>query len=131
MKFSNTQQRKALIDTGACANAISEKDSHELKSFGTQRPPPSEVSKVKLASGQLIPVRGQIELTFSIAKHLFNDKFLVLPSTNSIILGNPFFKNNSIELHLKENLKTTGPMTSIERVSTKPNGKAHETQLFS
>ena len=77
LKFSATQQRRALIDTGACANAISEKDYQELKSFGTPIATPSEVNKVKVASGQLIPVRGQIESTFSIAKHSFKEIFLV------------------------------------------------------
>ena len=75
LKFSTNQQKKALIDAGACANAIHEKDYKELKPFGTQFPPPSEVNKVKLASGQPIPVRGQIEMTFSIAKHSFKEIF--------------------------------------------------------
>ena len=83
------------MDTGACANAISEKDYEDLKSsFGTTVTisKPSEVSKVELASGQLILVRGQIEIVFSIAKNYFKEQFLVLPNTNSIILGNPFFQ---------------------------------------
>ena len=107
MKFSHSEQRKALIDAGACANAISEKDYKKLKSscenishFVT----PMEVRNVKLASGQIIPVRGQIELEFTKANYLLRETFLVPPNTNSIILGNPFFKNNSIELHPKENL---------------------------
>ena len=60
---------------------------------------PSEISKVKLPSGQLVPVRGQIQLEFSIAEQHFKEQFLVLPNTNSIILGNPIFKNNSNELY--------------------------------
>ena len=59
LKFSASQQRRALIDTGACANAMSEKDYQEVKSFGTPIATPSEVSKVKVASGQLIPVRAK------------------------------------------------------------------------
>ena len=100
LKFSASQQRRALIDTGANANAISEKDYQELKSFGTATP--SEVKKVKVASRQLIPVRGQIELAFSIAKHSFKLKLLDLPITKIIVLGKPFFKNNSKELHPKK-----------------------------
>ena len=61
LKFSAGQQRRALIDTGACANAISEKDYHELKSFGTPIATPSQVNKVRVTPGQRIPVRGQIE----------------------------------------------------------------------
>ena len=63
----------------------------------------SGVSKFKFAAGQLIPVRGQIQLEYSIAKHSSREHFVVIPSTNSIILGNLFFKNNSIELYPKEN----------------------------
>ena len=114
LKFSNIQDRKALIDTGACANAISEKDYEELQlSCGTNATlsPPSEVSKVKLASGQLIPVRGQTQLEFSIANNFLKEQFLVLPNTNSIILENPFFKNNSIELYPKENLMKLPDLT--------------------
>ena len=131
LKFSASQQRRALIDTGACANTISEKDYQELKSFGTPIATPSEVNKVKVASGQLIPVRGQIELTFSIAKHSFKEKFLVLPSTNSIILGNPFFENNSFELHPKENLMKLPDLTlqlnevNQIRQKNKPNPNTH------
>ena len=107
LKFPNNQQRKALIDTGACANAITEKDYDDWKSsFGTTATisQPSEVNKVKLASGQLIPVRGQIQLEFAIAKNHFKEQFLVIPTTNSTIFGNPFFKNDSIELCPWENL---------------------------
>ena len=107
LKFPNNQQRKALIDTGACANAINKKDYEDLKSsFGAtvSISKPSEVSKVKLASEQLLPVRGQMEVKFSIAENYFKEQFLVLPHTNSIILGNPFFKNNSTEPYPRENL---------------------------
>ena len=57
LKFLNSQHGKALIDTGACANAVSERDYEDLKfSFGTTATisQPTEVSKVKLASGQVM-----------------------------------------------------------------------------
>ena len=125
LKFPNNQQSKALIDTGARANAISEGDYEELKlSHGTIAviSQPSEVSKVKFASGQLIPVRGQIQLEFSIAKNYFKEEFLVLPNTNSIILGNLFFKNNSIELYPRENLMKLPDLTlQLNEISTQPD----------
>ena len=40
IRFSANQRGKALIDTGACAKAVSKKDYQELKSFGTQPSPP-------------------------------------------------------------------------------------------
>ena len=114
LKFSSKETRKTLIDTGACANAISEHDYEDFKSSCgniSQLTTPKQVSKVKLASGQLIPVRGQIELQFFIANHSFKETFLVLPNTNSIILGNLFFKNNSVELYPKENLMKLPDLT--------------------
>ena len=118
-----------MIDIGACANAISEKDYQELKPFATQLLPPLEVKKVKLASGQLISVHGQNELTFSIAKPSFEEKFLVLPNTNSIILGNSFFKNNSIELYPKENLMKLPVITlQLNEVQPHPTEKEAKPQ---
>ena len=114
-----------MIDTGACANAIFERDYEELKSsHGTTAviSQPSEVSKVKLASGQLIPVRGQIQLEFSITNNYFKEELLVLPNTISIILGNPFFKNNSIELYPGENLIKLPDLTlQLNEISTQPD----------
>ena len=127
LKFSTNQQRKAFIDTGACANAISEKDYQELKPFGTPLPPPSEVNKVKLASGQLIPVRGQIELTFSIAKHPFKEKFLVLPNTKWYYTGKSVLQNNSIELYPKENLMKL-PDIALQLNEIQPNPKEKQTK---
>ena len=132
-KFSNHQQRKALIDTGACANAISGKDYEELiPSGGTNATlsPPSEVSKAKLASGQVIPVRGQTQLDFSIANQFFQEKFLVLPNKNSIRLGNPFFKINSIEIYPKKTHETTRPDPTIKRNRHETSRKAKKTTLL-
>ena len=52
LKFPNNQQGTAIIDTGGCGNAISERDYEDSKaSFGTTAimSQPSEVNKVKLA----------------------------------------------------------------------------------
>ena len=125
LKFSNYQQKKALIDTGACANAISERDYFVLKTSHATTAvisQPSGVSKVKLASGQLIPVRGRIQLEFSIANNYFQEEFSVLPNPNNIILGNPFFKNNSIEIYPRENLIKLPDLTlQLNEISTQPH----------
>ena len=74
LKFPNNQQEKALIDTGACANVFCKRDYEELKSSSATTASlsqPFEVSKVKQASGQLIPVRGKIQLDFCTAKKPF------------------------------------------------------------
>ena len=65
LKFPNNKQWKKLLDTGACANAITERDYEEVKTSSAltaSLSQPSEISKVKSASGLLIPVRVQAEL---------------------------------------------------------------------
>ena len=72
---------------------------------------------------------GQIELTFSIAQHSFKETFLVLPSKNSNILGNSFFKNNSIELYPKENLMKLPDITlQLNEVQPPPTEKEAKPQ---
>ena len=79
----------------------------------------SEASKVRLASGQLIPVHGQTELEFLIAKNYCKEWFLVLPKKKNIILGNPLFENNSIELYPRENLIKLPDLTlQLNEIST-------------
>ena len=61
LKFSFKEARKALIDTGASANAIREKHYEDLKSFCgniSQLTTPKGVRKNELAFGQFIPVRA-------------------------------------------------------------------------
>ena len=105
LKFPIHQQRKALIDTGACANAISEKDYEDLKSsFGTSATisKPCEVSKVSLRTTCTCAWPNPTRIFSS--KIFFQRTVLNTSNTNSILLGNPFFKNNSIELYRRENL---------------------------
>ena len=132
LKFPNNQQKKAVKDTGACTNAISEKDYENLKSTpGTTATisKPSENSKVDLGLGQVIPVRDQMHLEFSKEKIHFNEKFLALWNTNSIILGNPFFKNHSIVFYPRENvMKYYRLNTSVEQKII-ANGKAWKTSI--
>ena len=46
---------------------------------------------VKVASGRTFKVLAQIEVKFKVNNHVFQDAFLILPSMNSVVLGNPFF----------------------------------------
>ena len=83
-KVSTTHQRETLIDTGACAKAFSENNYEELKSLGTQTNlslSPPEVSNIKLASGQFVPVRGQKELYFFNSK-IFARREIFSPTKN-------------------------------------------------
>ena len=104
------------------------------KKFGTQTQLslPSEVSVVKLASGLLVHVCGQIELNFRIAKRSFSKNFLVLPKTSSIILRNPVFKKNSIELYSLETFMKLPDLTlQLNEVQLQRNRKACDSTNFS
>ena len=95
LKFENDVNRKALIDTGACANAMPA-DFYEklIEAFPNSHSElqPASFLNVKVASGRNVKVLGQIDVQFNLNEHKFEDKFLTLPSMNSVVLGNPFFR---------------------------------------
>ena len=47
---------------------------------------------VKVAAGQTVKALAQVDVKFKVNDHNFQDSFLILPSMNSVVLGNPFFK---------------------------------------
>ena len=61
LEFPENHYEKGLIDTGACANAISVKNYEDLKSSARNTAillHLSEFSEAKLVSGELLHVRG-------------------------------------------------------------------------
>ena len=114
LKFENDVRRKAIIDTGACANAMPVDFYEKLKTHC-----PNSVSElqqasllnVKVASGRTVIVLAQVNVKFNNNEHQFNDVFLILPSMNRVVLGNPFFKKYNIEISPGENLLKLPDMT--------------------
>ena len=106
LKFSNQIKRRALLDTGSCANALPESLFNDLnltnpKSLTSEKP---FFNSVRMASGERVPVDKQAKISFQIGPHFFQDSFLILPTMNSIILGNPFFKKHNITIDPRNNL---------------------------
>ena len=107
MNFENKLRRRALIDTGACANAMPADVYKKLKEES-----PNSISErqqasflnVNLASGRTVKVLAQVDVKVKVNDHTFQDSFLILPSLESVVLGNPFFRKYDIEIHLGENL---------------------------
>ena len=107
LKFENELRRRALIDTGACSNAMPADFYKKLKEES-----PNSISElqqasflnVKVASGRTIKVLAQVDVKFKVNDHNFQDSFLILPSMNSVVLGNPFFKKHNIEISPGESL---------------------------
>ena len=114
MKFEIKLRRRALIDTGACANAMPADFYKKLKEES-----PNSISElqhasflnVKVASGRTVKVLAQVDVKFKVNDHNFQDSFLILPSMNSLVLGNPFFKKYNIEISPGENLLKLPEMT--------------------
>ena len=114
LKFENKLRRRALIDTGACANAMPADFYKKLTEES-----PNSISElhqasflnVKVASGRTIKVLAQVDVKFKVNDHNFQDSFLILPSMNSVVLGNPFFKKYNIEISPGENLLKLPEMT--------------------
>ena len=108
LKFSTQIKRRALIDTGSCTNALPESLFNDLnltnpKSLTLEKP---FFNSVRVASGQRVPVNKQAKISFQIGPHFFQDSFLILPTMNSVILGNPFFKKKQYYNRSKKQFAT-------------------------
>ena len=122
--FDNKIRRKALIDTGSCANAIPENLLEQLQNSNAKFEFTSPSFKnVKLASGAPINISKAVKITFDITNHEFTDTFLVLPTMNSVIIGNPFFKKNFIWICPAFNLLKL-PNLTVQLNEIKPKGKS-------
>ena len=105
-KFSSQIKRRTLMDTGSSANALPESFLNDIK---LTNPKPLTLEKplfnsVRMASGQRVPVDKQAKKSFQIGPHFFQDSFLILPTMNSVNLGNPFFKKHIITIDPRNNL---------------------------
>ena len=75
-----------------------------------------------MASGSPIKITQAVEITFEITNHRFTDTFLVLPTMNSVIIRNPFFKKNLIWICPAFNLLQL-PNLTVQLNEIKPQGK--------
>ena len=100
LNFTCNFKKRALIDTGACANAMPTSVYDSLYELLSEKPTilTSNFSSVKLASGKSLNVLGETILTFQIFDETFTESVLVLPTMNSIVLGNPFFTKHNVSI---------------------------------
>ena len=114
LKFENKLRSRALIDTGACANAMRADLHKKLKEES-----PNSISELqqasflnlKVASGRTVKVLAQVDVKFKVNDHNFQDGFPIFPSMNSVVLGNPFFKKYKTGIGPGENLLKLPEMT--------------------
>ena len=100
IRFAPSIQRRALVDTDACANVVSKQIFEELKNEKSLFLPlviaKSNLKRELMAGGQTVAIETEITVEFRLANLTFTEPFLVLNSANSIIRGNPFFKAHNI-----------------------------------
>ena len=86
---------------------------------------------VKVASGQTVKVLAQVDVKFKVNDHNFQDSLLILPSLNSVVLGNPFFKKFNIEISPGENLLKLPEMTyQLNEIRTpKEDTELHKVEI--
>ena len=56
-----------------------------------------------MAPGRRVPIDKQAKISFQIGPHFFEYSFLILPTMNSVILGNPFLKKLKITVDPRKN----------------------------
>ena len=113
LKFGKLR-RKALIDTGACENTMPAEFYEKLKNESSVSISDLQQASfiiVKVASGRTVKILAQIEVQFHVNHHEFKDTFLILPSMNSVVIGNPFFKKYNMEINPADNLFKLPDMT--------------------
>ena len=88
-QFSHETFKRALIDTGACANVISQETLNDLTTnkalFERIQTQKSKLKLVRMTGGQFVPIEIEATITFRIAAMSFRENFLVLPTANSMI----------------------------------------------
>ena len=132
IKFNNGISSRALIDTGACANVISKRllqEITETEKNAVKLKQPDCIS-VKMTGGQLVRIEKQAEIKFKLAHREFDEDFLVLSTTNSVILGNPFFVKHDISISPKQALIQFSDLTvqinEIKPVNEKRRSVRHK-----
>ena len=134
LQFAPKTFRRALVDTGACANVISQTNFNDLKTdkflyqeIVTQK---SKLKRVRMAGGQLVPIEIEATICFKIAAKTFTEIFLVLPTANSMILGNCFYKKHDVQICPKYDLLKFPDVTiQINEIKT-PSSKRHKKQAL-
>ena len=126
IRFAPCIQRRALVDTAACANVVPKQIFEELKNEKSLFRPlviaKSNLKRVRMAGGQTVAIETELTVEFRLANMTFTEPFLVLNSANSIILGNPFFKAHKIHIFPKYNLLKF-PDVTLQSNEIKPLNK--------
>ena len=114
LKFENKLRRRALIDTRhvqtQCQRTFIKKVTEESLNSISELQQVSFLN-VKVASGRTVKVLVQVDVKFKVNDHNFQDSFLILPSMNRVVFGNPFFKNYDIEISPGKNFWKLPEMT--------------------
>ena len=131
-KFDNGINRRALIDTGACSNVVSNRLFQELREIDKNaiKIKQPDCTSVKMAGGPTVRTEKQAEVKFKHAHREFVENSLVLSSTNSVIRCNTFFVKHDISISPKQGLIQFADLTvqvnEIKPVNEKRRAVRHK-----
>ena len=100
-------ENNALLDTGAVRNAMSERG---LRCILTAHPSallvglPAPEHKIQIANGNIVPIRKQVQLRLSLARKIYEETFIVLPTIGNILIGLSFFRKYCVTRDLRNKL---------------------------
>ena len=88
----------ALLNTGALQSAMSESEQRRILTAQPSDLPdevPAPEYKIQIANGNIVPIRKQIQLPFSLAGKIFEETFTVLSTMGNILIGMFLFSKNT------------------------------------
>ena len=108
LDFENNPTVDALVESGALASAIAQKDLDTIKAKA-----PNNVPKIgdppnfqiQVANGQLEKPLAKTTLKFEIGENNFAEHFLVMRKLTGPIVGLPFMRDSSVMIGMTNGLK--------------------------
>ena len=103
----NNYENQGPLDTGAVQSELSEAELRKItaahpEAVLNELPPPN--FKVQNANGNLVPIQKQVLLRFFMARKVFEEVFLVLPTMGTTLIGMSFFERYSVNLDIQNHL---------------------------
>ena len=104
----------ALVDTGASISALPKSlvdTLRELFPMHLMFPEKGKTYKIRTADGKAVPTLGTVIVHFAIGSEEYFEKFLILETMNTPILGWPFFERQDFKIDCRKRILFTKDMS--------------------